>query len=440
MQQFLLRYKHLTPLPVLNQPARNRGRCSVAIALLLAVPGLHAELLVKPNDVVALCGDSNMMPGMASMEVGKYLLMCQPVSGVHVIQAGTGGERLVDFMNRIAADLPPYQPTVVLASHGVDEGRNDPLTQTFAEDHLRDQTKAIETLKKIGVKTIVLGSPGCADPYYLNGNPAAAIWNKNLAGFRDLDRQVASKEGIEFADVYASMIDALPKAKAAYGEKYVFAGTDGLHPDGNGQLIVAYSFLKALGCDGAIGTITVDLATDKAEGTPGHKILSAKNGVVEIESTRYPFCFRGDPDQPGATTGIVQCFPFNEDLNRYLLFVKGLTAPKARITWGDQSREFSASDLEKGVNLAAAFAAHTPFDSQFAKVEGAVEGQQGPEFIFTQFFFHNIEDFKTMAPGKIGAINKLTTAMVEQDRHRGDAAAALVIPVRHTIKVEPISR
>ena len=98
---------------------------------------------------------------------------------------------------------------------------------------------------------------------------------------------------------------------------------------------MAYAFLKALGCDGDIGTITVDLAANKAEATDGHKVLSATDGTVEVESSRYPFCFYRRPASPSATSGIIEFFPFNEDLNRFKLVVTGLPAgTKAKVTWG----------------------------------------------------------------------------------------------------------
>ena len=68
--------------------------------------------------------------------------------------------------------------------------------------------------------------------------------------------------------------------------------------------------LKALGCDGAIGTITVDLAGGTATGGDGQKILSCQNGSVDIESTRYPFCLTGSFDKPDpATTAGPQLAP-----------------------------------------------------------------------------------------------------------------------------------
>src|SRR5436309_11296314 len=112
---------------------------------------------------------------------------------------------------------------------------------------------------------------------------------------------------------------------------------------------MAYAFLKALGCDGEIGTITVDLAGNKATGSAGHEIKSVENGVVTIESSRYPFCFSGDPKSPDGTRSIIAFFPFNDDLNRFKLVVTGARSDQYKVTWGESSKEFSATELGKGI-------------------------------------------------------------------------------------------
>jgi hypothetical protein len=114
----------------------------------------------------------------------------------------------------------------------------------------------------------------------------------------------------------------MTQAKAKYGKQYHVGGSDGIHPAANGQLVMAYAFLKALGCSGDIGTITLDLAAKSAQATAGYKILSVTDGAIEVESSRYPFCFFGDPARPESTRGIIEFIPFNEELNRYRLVVK----------------------------------------------------------------------------------------------------------------------
>mgnify|MGYP000909109713 CR=1 FL=1 len=38
----------------------------------------------------------------------------------------------------------------------------------------------------------------------------------------------------------------------------------------------------------------------------GHKVLNASGSTIELESTRYPFCFYGDPSKPSSTRGVVE--------------------------------------------------------------------------------------------------------------------------------------
>ena len=140
------------------------------------------------------------------------------------------------------------------------------------------------------------------------------------------------------------MIEAMTKAKAKYGKGYHLAGGDGVHPDQNGHLVMAYAFLKALGCDGDLGHIDVDLAGGKAEAAGGHKVLSYESGTVELESTRYPFCFVGDPAKPNSTRGVIEFFPFNADLNRLTLESRaGVRGQGAKVTWGTEAEAFHQS-------------------------------------------------------------------------------------------------
>jgi hypothetical protein len=213
------------------------------------------------------------------------------------------------------------------------------------------------------------------------------------------------------------------------------AGGDGVHPDRNGQLVMAYAFLRALGCDGQIGTITVSLADGKAEATEGHKVLSCDGGAVEVESSRYPFCFFGDPKATGATSGIIEFLPFNEDLNRFMLVVKGARGDKVKVTWGKDSKEFAPAALEKGVNLAAEFI-DNPFSEPFRKVEEKVSQQQNMELNLVKTLLHNLPAYIQFVPDEKEVFQRVADALVKKDKAAREASAAAVVPVKHTIKIE----
>jgi hypothetical protein len=295
------------------------------------------------------------------------------------------------------------------------------------------------------VKTIVLGSPGAVDTKYFVNNRFAPLsggegYNQSLGKLRDIDKKVAAELGIGFADVHQPLMDAMPKAKAAYGEDYDVCGRDGVHPGNNGHLVMAYAFLRGLGCDGNIGQITVDMA-GKATATAGHRVTGGEKGVAELESTRYPFCFDSDPKSPGSTRSILPYCSFNEDLNRLVLKVTNLQAAKAKVTWGGESKEFTKEQLTAGINLAAEFV-KTPFNENFRAVMNAVGAKQNFETSMIKGMVTNFRNFQNEAkndPELADLFRALGKKLVARQSQLDAAVRQVMVPVKHTVRVEPVN-
>jgi hypothetical protein len=201
---------------------------------------------------------------------------------------------------------------------------------------------------------------------------------------------------------------------------------------------MAYCYLKAMGLDGAIGTITVDMK-GSSTATTGHRVVSGANGEATIESSRYPFCFKGNEKDPNGTVSILPYLPFNEDLNRYMLVVKNLTTANADVTWGKATKTFTKAELEKGVNLAAAFI-DNPFQDAFNALERVVADKQNRETRtikgpITQFrgLLRDFPEDKEVA--KATAV--LSKKLFERNAKDAVRARAAVKPVTHSIKVTP---
>jgi len=407
----------------------------LACALLSALP-LRADSLLQPNDLVAIAGDSITQQRIYSVYIEDYLLMCQPVPGVRALQFGFNGAPINNLRERTPFALAYFHPNVVTMMYGFNDGQYKPLNDERAKAFRLGTIATVDALKKIGLRTIIVGSPSCAD--WVTNPDGRKMYNTTLGSLGEISREIAGQEGVNFADVHNSMAAALARGDAS-SPTYTLGG-DGSHVGPAGHLMIAYGFLKAMGFDGAIGAITVDLAANKAEGTPGQKIISCQDGVVEIESTRYPFCLYKEPNIPDTATTLdaVKYIPFNQDLNRYTLTVHSIHAPRARVTWGSQTREFAAADLESGVNLAATFTPDNPFSAQFAKVHAAARAQQDQEVFLTKEYMAGVEGFKKALPSQSEAFDQLLKNGFDQHRSLSDAAAALVIPIRHSLKIEPL--
>jgi hypothetical protein len=332
-------------------------------------------------------------------------------------------------------DMSWFHPTVATTCYGMNDGGYSPQAPDKAKKYRDSQRGIVQQMKKMGVRFIVVGSPGCVDAdTFRKSTEAAVMYNKTLASERDIAKEVAQEEGVAFADVYDAMFDAMTKAKAKLGTTHAFAGGDGVHPGPNGQLAMAYAFLKALGCDGNIGTITIDVGANKAEASDGHKVISFADGAAEIESSMYPFCFYGDAGAQ-STRSAIEFLPFNEDLNRFKLVVKGAKSDQVKVTWGKTEKVFSRDDLEKGINLAAEFI-DNPFSVPFMEVQKAIQAQQNLETPLHKVWVHNLQPIREQLPEAREGAEQIVQAAAAKRQRLADAASAAVTPVKHTIRIE----
>jgi hypothetical protein len=107
---------------------------------------------------------------------------------------------------------------------------------------------------------------------------------------------------------------------------------------------------------------------------------------------------------------------------------------KAKVTWGKNTKEFAAADLEKGINLAAEFPVDNPFSEPFKKVEDVIRKQQNAETPLVK----KTLDGLPKAKDKDAAEKAAQEEMVKAKGLFDDAAQAAKAPVTHTIKIEVV--
>lgn len=421
---------------------RTRLVLPLLVATLFAAPALFGASQLPPNARVAIIGDSITEQKLYSKYMEAYLLACTGRKDIHVMQFGWSGETASGFAARCLNDLAAFAPNVATTCYGMNDGGYQPWKDSIGQGYEANMRRVIQQLTAAGVKHIVVGSPGAVDSKFFGKRPvfgdkdSAAGYNDTLAHLRDIAQKLATENKQTFANVHNAMFDAMPKAKAALGDDYPVCGGDGFHPGPNGQLLMAYAFLKALGVDGDIGTITVD-AKGMTTATDSHKVLSSGAGKAELESTRWPFCFDADPKNANSTRSITPFAPFNQDLNRLTLKVKNLGAAKAKVTWGAVSKDFTREQLEAGVNLAAEFPA-TPFDAQFAKLVGAVGQKQNFETSMIKGLVTNFRQFANDAkadPELAKAFDTVRTKLQSRQQALDAEARKTLVPVKHTLTV-----
>src|SRR5262249_18158760 len=159
-----------------------------------------------------------------------------------------------------------------------------------------------------------------------------------------------------------------------------------------------------------------------------HEIKSVENGVVTIESSRYPFCFTGDPKSPDSTRSIIAFFPFNDDLNRFKLIVTGGSSDRYKINWGESLEKNSTAEVSKGINLAEEFL-DNPFSAPVQDVERAIKRQQEHETPMIKKLLHPKNDEE-----KAKFADAIETS-TQQDLALAKVAHDAVKSVTHVIKI-----
>jgi lysophospholipase L1-like esterase len=389
---------------------------------------------LKDGDVVAIVGDSITEGRQYSAFVEDYLLMCQPAK-VRAMQFGWSGET-VNGLNARVAEVLNLKPTVVTLCYGMNDGRYVPVTDEIKGAYRAGLLKAVQTLQQAGA-AVVVGSPGCVDTdFFARPTATPDQYNNTLSALKDESAGVARQTGSTFADVFTPMHNAMAPAKQRYGRDYSIAGGDGFHPRANGGLVMAYAFLKGLGFDGNVGTLYIDLAERSAKTFGNHRFVKAEANAYTFESSAYPFCFTGDPKDTGATTGLLDFVPFNADLNRFTLTATG-PAPKYRVTWGKASKDFTAEQLKAGVNLAAEFL-DNPFVAPFMAVHAKVMQKQVDEVLLLKQLLHSLNASRDFMPDHGDELNAVVRAIPAAHTKLADGVARSVVPVTHTLTLEPI--
>ncbi|MCW1884295.1 SGNH/GDSL hydrolase family protein [Luteolibacter flavescens] len=387
-----------------------------------------AGLLLKKGDRIAICGDSITEQKQYSVIMESYLTACLPELDITCRQYGWGGEQVGGFLGRLESDVLRFKPTFATSCYGMNDFRYVPYDEGIAAEYRKNETTMVQAFKKAGAR-VLLGSPGIIDtvPHWVHSAKGTKEeLNVALSKFRNIGIQVAAAEKVAFADVFRPMLLADHEAEKLHGPEFLVAGKDGVHPEWAGQVVMAYAFLKGMGIDGNIGTITIG-RSGKATASEGHKVVSSDGGKITIQSAKLPFSpGPGDVKNHDSIAAGLALVPFDDELNRFTLKIDFPEAENYDVTWGDTTKSYTADALRKGVNLAKDFP-NSPLVPAFKRVWDAVAAKQDYE----------TRQIKALVHGPEGAADlDGTFAVTEKARAKfAKAIADAKQPAEHVITV-----
>lgn len=337
----------------------------------------------KKGERVAFVGNSITHGGHYHSFIWLYYMTRFPDKPITIMNAGIGGESAWDIKERMNDDVFDRNPTYIALTFGM----NDTGYDIYLKDNAKELSEAriarsLESYREIEerllakdkiTKVLIGGSPYDETSKFNN----FVLPKKNDAILRIIDAQqrAAKKNGWGFVDFNHPMCEiSLEEQKK--DSTFTFCRIDRIHPDNDGQMVMAYLFLKAQGLAGKrISEISIDAHNSEVIKHENCKINGLKRREGELSfnylAHSLPYPLDSIPRQgwgnKRSQRDAIQLIPFVEEFNQECLQITNLDKGNYQLTIdGIVIDEFSSEQLADGINLADY--PHTPQYQQAAKI------------------------------------------------------------------------
>jgi acyl-CoA thioesterase-1 len=206
-------------------------------------------MLINSNDTILFTGDSITDCGRDRNRseclgfgyaafIAARLQANLPSPELKILNRGIGGNRVVDLLGRVDADLLALKPTVISILIGINDtwrryDSNNPTSAKAFEDGYRDLLKKIR--EKLDARVVLL------EPFVLHVPDDRHTWREDLNPKIDAVRRLALEFGTELLPLDGLFAQAATQATPAYW------ANDGVHPSAAGHALIADAWLNNAG-------------------------------------------------------------------------------------------------------------------------------------------------------------------------------------------------
>ena len=426
----------------------------------------------KDGDTIVIMGDSITEQHLYSNYVEMWSVSRFPKRNLTFRNVGIGGDRSTGGNARFKRDVLAHKATVLTVDFGMNDGNYKPFDDKTFQVYMNGLQGIADQAAKAKIRVAWI------TPQPIEKRDAGSVYqgyNQTLEKFSEGVGEIAVRNKGLFVDQFHPYLAVLAKARSADPKNINITGGDAVHPAGPGQIVMAAAILKRLDFQRLIARVSIDLdpsqtpkppkttkgktgpAKDKAEPvkSKGGPTIEAENCTVDAFTARsttgedgisFTCLPSGLPFFPEEAKSILKWAPILEDMNRYLLEVRGLKAGMYAVQLGDTKiAEYSAADLAKGVNLAGPMLAAGPVAEQVKKVWTAVKDKN--KYFHDQVFrgvvlaspkspiFKDV-DAKEIEAKRQEVYNERMKKMPELD---GAVRATLALQP-HTVKIVPLKQ
>ncbi|GGH05557.1 hypothetical protein GCM10007415_47430 [Parapedobacter pyrenivorans] len=326
------------------------------------------------NDRVVFLGNSITDGGHYHSYIGLYYMTRFPAMNLSILNAGIGGDRVIEMVKRLDGDVFSKRPTVLVTTFGMNDSGyfeyNGDEPDKFADEKVKESYDAYQEMEKRykqipGIRIVLMGSSPYDEGAIIKDN--TPFKGKNDAMLRIVDFQKASAQSNhwEFFDLNQPMTQ-LNQHIQQQDSTFTLCGGDRIHPDNDGHMVMAYLFLKAQGFAGnKVAELSIDATRQQVVSAVNCQLSTIKKTAAGISfdykanALPYPLdtVARGWGSKKSQYDAL-RVIPFMEEMNQEQLVVTGLKGRHKLVIDGEVIGVWSADDFARGINLATL--SHTP--------------------------------------------------------------------------------
>jgi lysophospholipase L1-like esterase len=313
------------------------------------------RLVPKEGDCIVFLGDSITGQCLFTQYLETYFYTRYPSIRLALHNAGVSGDTVANALARFDRDVATYHPKYVMVLLGMNDGAAKGFDEKLFDTYRNDMKLLVKKIQDIKAIPILI-SPTMYDSYSAKASPKpdsrgrGGYYNGVLALYGSWLRDLAFEEGCGFVDVYGPMNQFVNQLRKT-DPKFTLI-PDGIHPDPNGQIIMAYSTISELGLSKRVSTI--DLSRSES-GDAVAKVTGGTISEARFNESGVQFTFSPNalpmvvPEEAKLGAGLI---PLGHRLSYESIAIHGLAAGKYRITInGTDIGEFASNILESRLEI-----------------------------------------------------------------------------------------
>lgn len=371
---------------------RNRHTPMLLLALLvfLSVPALAAEfkapvakIELQDGDCLVFLGDSITHQCLYTQYVEDYFYTRMPHQRCRFHNAGVGGARASDALQRFDRDVAAYKPKYVTVLLGMNDGSYRAFDQETFDRYHTDMTELVGRIDAIGA-TPILMTPTMYDsraarsrgPERRPAQGTLDFYNSVLSYYGTWLQEVAVESGYGFVDMFHPL-NQLTRESRKTDPTFTMI-QDSVHPGPAGQVVMACAIINDTQFSRQVSSIRI---TIRKNGKP-HPIV--RGGEIEdVTLAEDELAFRWKADSlpwvlPEDAQVGVELTKLGARLSRESLHVHGLPPAKYELSIDDTAvGTYWAAALARGIQLQSN--AKTPqYQQALAVAELNKQRNEGP--------------------------------------------------------------